>query len=127
MRIYGYCAIAGAIGLGLTATSGEAAAGRACVHTWAMPGEYRVSGNFRGQVETARARLSTGCRIHFDIPGVFSGRTITGGRDQCVSFSFKVEGQDGVFAAEWCEDYAIIPWNGEEIRAEVSRVRDRSD
>jgi len=97
----------------------DAQAARTCIFSWAVPGTYKVSGNFRGTTETASARLTNDCRVFFQVPGVFSGGPVRrSGR--CLRFSFKVEGKRRVFSARWCNTYGIVPWQGRSIRARVS-------
>jgi len=97
-----------------------AQAARKCVFNWAVPGTYKVSGNFRGTTEAASARLTNDCRVFFRVPGVFSGGPVRRS-GSCLKFSFKVEGQRRVFSARWCNTYGIVPWQGRNIRAQVSR------
>ncbi len=95
-------------------------AARKCVFSWAVPGTYKVSGNFRGSTEAASARLTSDCRVFFRVPGVFSGGPVRRS-GSCLKFSFKIEGQRRVFSARWCNTYGIVPWQGRNIRARVSR------
>ena len=108
-----------ALAIALPANSAQAA--RNCGYSWAVPGTYKVSGNFRGTVESATARLTTDCRAVLQIPGVFSGGVVrrSGG---CLAFSFKVEGEPRTVTARWCNTYGIIPWQGRSIRATVTRL-----
>lgn len=99
---------------------GTAHAARKCIFSWAVPGTYKVSGNFRGTIEAASARLTSDCRVIFRVPGVFSGGPVRRS-GKCLKFSFKVEGQRRVFSARWCNTYGIVPWQGRNIRARVSR------
>jgi hypothetical protein len=99
--------------------SDDAQAARVCIFNWAVPGTYKVSGNFRGTTETASARLTNDCRVFFQVPGVFSGGPVRRS-GSCLKFSFKVEGERSVFSARWCDTYGIVPWQGRNIRAEVS-------
>ena len=98
----------------------HAQAARTCIFSWAVPGTYKVSGNFRGATETAAARLTNDCRVFFQVPGVFSGGPVRRS-GSCLRFSFKVEGERRVFSARWCNTYGIVPWQGRNIRARVSR------
>jgi hypothetical protein len=81
-----------------------------------------VSGNFRGTTEAATARLTRDCRVFFQVPGVFSGGTVRRS-GSCLRFSFKVEGERRTFSARWCNSYGIVPWQGRNIRARVSRLK----
>ena len=116
-----WCLTAGAALAIFASTTGPAEAARSCGYGWAVPGTYKVSGNFRGTTESASARLTNDCRVILQIPGVFSGGGVSrsGG---CLLFRFKVEGEKGVFTARWCDSYGIVPWEGRKIRAAVSRV-----
>ena len=97
-----------------------------CGYSWAVPGQYTVVGDFRGRVERTRTRLSSNCRIHFTVPGVFSGGPVqkAGG---CLNFTFKVRNEPEAFSARWCDGYADIPWNGRVIRASVQLSRQQAD
>lgn len=109
------------LGSGLVSGANDAEAARNCGYAWAVPGTYRVSGDFRGTTESATAKLTNDCRVILQIPGVFSGGGVrrSGG---CLNFSFKVEGESGVFTARWCNSYGIVPWQGRNIRATVTRI-----
>ena len=92
-----------------------------CGHPWAVPGTYTITGNFRGKVEMAGARLTRDCRVVLQIPGVFSGAKVRkAGR--CLRFSFKVEGQQRAFNADWCGATGTVPWQGRNIQVSVTRV-----
>ncbi len=98
------------------------AAAKACIHSWAIPGTYVISGNFRGKVETAGARLTRDCRVIIRVPGVFSGRKVRkAGR--CLRFGFKVEGIKKAFSAKWCNKIGSLPWKGKIIRARIRLVK----
>ena len=99
---------------------GDAQAARKCIFSWAIPGTYKISGNFRGTTEAASARLTNDCRVFFRVPGVFSGGPVRRS-GKCLRFNFKVEGQRSVFSARWCNTYGIVPWQGRNIRARVTR------
>jgi hypothetical protein len=116
-----WCLTAGVATAILVATAGQAEAARTCGYGWALPGTYRISGDFRGTTEQASAKLTNDCRVILQIPGVFSGGGVSrsGG---CLLFRFKVEGEKGMFTARWCDSYGIVPWQGRDIRASVSRV-----
>ena len=109
-------------GLCLAALPQTASAAVNCGQQWAVPGEYYVSGNFRGHKEATVIRLSNNCRVHFQVPGVFSGGPVrvTG---QCVQFEFKVKGAPNPLQAEWCDDSGVVPWNGREIKVKVWQSR----
>ena len=109
-----------AFGLLLLPT-GEAAA-KACGQSWAVPGSYTISGNFRGKVESAGARLSRDCRVSIQVPGVFSNTRVRSAGN-CLSFRFKVEGVKKAFSAKWCNKIGIIPWKGRSIRARINFVK----
>ena len=101
--------VAGAIGLGLLAIPTEALAAKGCIHSWAVPGKYDITGSFRGDnPDVTTARLSPGCRVYFQIPGVSSGGAVKE-KGQCLAFSFKIEELNKILSAEWYNDYAIIP------------------
>ncbi len=96
-------------------------AAKSCGFGWAKPGKYKVSGNFRGRVESTSARLTSDCRVSLQIPGVFTGgRVKKSGR--CLRFALKIEGQRKVFFAKWCNSYGLVPWKGRNIRAEIKRI-----
>ena len=78
----------------------DRAEARPCIHSWAIPGTYTISGAFRGKVETAGAHLSRNCRVKIRVPGVFSGTKVTRA-GQCLKFSFKIEGIKTAFSAKW--------------------------
>ncbi len=111
-----------AVTLALSMAAGEAQAARNCGYGWAIPGTYRITGNFRGATESGAAKLTNDCRVILQIPGVFSGGSVrrSGG---CLLFSFKVEGETRVFTARWCNTYGIVPWQGRNIRASVTRIK----
>lgn len=115
-------ALAGA-GLVLAAMlPGDLLAANRCIFNWAQPGTYKLSGNFRGTIETATARLTHDCRVYFQVPGVFSGGSVRrSGR--CLKFRFKVEGEAKIFSARWCNTYGVVPWQGRKIRAAVTRTK----
>lgn len=108
----------------LAASSPPAAAASAqpCIYDWAVPGLYEISGNFRGTVESAGARLTSDCRVQLKIPGVFAGGLLRKA-GHCLAFSFKVEGKQQPFIARWCNTYGVVPWNGKQIRATIERRR----
>ena len=95
---------------------------RKCGHSWAIPGTYTITANFRGKVESANARLTRTCRITIRVPGVFSGSKVRrAGR--CLKFGFKVEGIRKAFTARWCNTVGYIPWKGKRIRARVRLIK----
>ncbi len=96
-------------------------AAKSCGFGWAKPGKYKVSGNFRGRVESTSARLTTDCRVSLQIPGVFTGGRVKRS-GKCLRFALKVEGQRKVFFAKWCNTYGLVPWKGKNIRAEIKRI-----
>lgn len=103
------------------ATAETAQAAKTCGFGWAKPGKYRISGNFRGQVESTSARLTNNCRISLQIPGVFSGGRVKRS-GKCLRFALKIEGERRAFFAKWCNTYGLIPWKGRTIRASVKRL-----
>lgn len=106
----------------VTMLPGDSLAANRCIFNWAQPGTYKLSGNFRGTVEAATARLTHDCRVYFQVPGVFSGGAVRrSGR--CLKFRFKVEGEAKIFSARWCNTYGVVPWQGQNIRAAVSRIK----
>ncbi len=101
---------------------GDLLAANRCIFNWAQPGTYKLSGNFRGTTEAATARLTHDCRVYFQVPGVFSGGSVRrSGR--CLKFRFKVEGEGKIFSARWCNTYGIVPWQGRDVRAAVTRLK----
>jgi hypothetical protein len=108
--------------LGLAGLAGGADAQPSCGPEWALPGEYYVSGNFRGRNESTVIRLSSSCRVHFQVPGVFSGGPVQAS-GECVRFSFKVRGEKRPLEARWCDDVGTVPWNGREIQVKVWQSR----
>jgi hypothetical protein len=103
------------------ATAETAQAAKTCGFGWAKPGKYIISGNFRGQVESASARLTNDCRISLQIPGVFSGSRLKRS-GKCLRFALKIEGERKVFFAKWCNTYGLVPWKGRTIRASIKRL-----
>lgn len=103
-------------------SASQTMAARNCGYGWAVPGTYRITGDFRGATESGTAQLTNDCRVILQIPGVFSGGGVrrSGG---CLLFSFKVEGEAGVFTARWCNTHGIVPWQGRNIRASVTRIK----
>jgi hypothetical protein len=97
-----------------------------CIHSWAEPGRYRIISNFEGQKQSMIANLSSGCRVTFTLPGVSTGGPVTKA-GKCLNFSFRVHRVKKIFVALWCENYAIIPLQGQKIRVGVSRSVERSD
>lgn len=101
---------------------GDLPAANRCIFNWAQPGTYKLSGDFRGTVETATARLTHDCRVFFQVPGVFSGGAVRrSGR--CLKFRFKVEGEAKVFSAKWCNTFGVVPWQGRDVKAAVTRIK----
>lgn len=103
-----------------------AAAADECVHAWAVPGTYTITGNFHGKVEAAGARLTRDCRVTIRVPGVFSGTKVRRA-GKCLRFNFKVEGVKKAFSAKWCNKVGYIPWKGKRIRARVDFVKRLAD
>ncbi len=98
-----------------------AIAAKTCIFSWAVPGTYKVAGNFRGTTEAATAKLTRNCRIVFQVPGVFSGGPVLRA-GSCLRFNFKVEGDNRTYSARWCNTYGVVPWQGRNIKAVVSRI-----
>lgn len=96
-------------------------AAKSCGFGWAKPGKYRVSGNFRGRVESTSARLTADCRVSLQIPGVFTGGRVKKS-GKCLRFALKVEGERKVFFAKWCNTYGLVPWKGRSIRAQIRPI-----
>lgn len=96
-------------------------AAKSCGFGWAKPGSYKVSGNFRGRVESTSARLTRDCRVSLRIPGVFTGGRVKKS-GKCLRFAMKVEGQRKVFFAKWCNSYGLVPWKGRNIRARITPI-----
>jgi len=110
-----------AVGLGGVLAPDAAQAGRACIHPWAQPGEYVIVGQFQGHRQSTIAWLTNNCRVYIDFPGVFTGGPVTKA-GKCVAFGFRVQGAPEVFAAQWCGQYALVPLEGETIRADVYKA-----
>lgn len=104
------------------ATAPAQAAAKGCVHAWAIPGTYTISGNFRGKVETAGARLTRDCRVSIRVPGVASNTRVKGA-GKCLRFRFKIDGVKKSLSAKWCNKVGYIPWNGKNIRAKIKLVK----
>jgi hypothetical protein len=103
----------------------ENASAADCGFPWAQPGKYKISASFRGKDESTNVFLGKDCRIIVQVPGVFTGGSVK--KDgKCLAFSFKVEGEKGVFQAKWCDDYGLVPWRGKTIRATVVPLFRRS-
>lgn len=100
----------------------DRAEAKGCVHSWAIPGIYTISGEFRGKVEAAGAHLTRDCRVSLRVPGVFSGTKVRRS-GKCLRFSFKIEGVKKAFSAKWCNTVGYIPWNGKNVRARVKLVK----
>ncbi len=96
-------------------------AAKSCGFDWAKPGKYQVSGNFRGRVESATARLTPDCRVSLQIPGVFSGGQVKRS-GKCLRFALKVQGERQVLFAKWCDSFGLVPWQGRNIRAQITRI-----
>ena len=100
----------------------DRAEAKACGHAWAIPGTYTISGDFRGKVEAAGAKLSRNCRVNIRVPGVFSGTKVRRAGN-CLKFGFKIQGIKQAFTAKWCNTVGVIPWEGRKIRAQVKLVK----
>ena len=96
-------------------------AAKSCGFDWAKPGKYQVSGNFRGTVESTTARLTPDCRVSLQIPGVFSGGQVKRSGN-CLRFALKVQGEQKVLFAKWCDSFGLVPWQGRNIRAQIKRI-----
>jgi hypothetical protein len=92
-----------------------------CGHEWARPGTYTISGNFRGKKETAGAEVTRDCRIQIKVPGVFTGGPIRSD-GKCVTFTFKVDKEPGLFKGRWCDATATVNWKGKRVQASIRRV-----
>ena len=90
-----------------------------CGQSWAKPGRYKISASFRGKNESTNAFLGKDCRIRLQVPGVFTGGKVSKS-GKCLKFSFKIEGETKAFVAKWCDDYGLVPWKAEIIRAEIT-------
>jgi hypothetical protein len=115
---------AGVVGVLLVASAQDALAAD-CGFDWAQPDKYKISASFRGKDESTNVFLGKDCRIIVQVPGVFTGGSVKK-NGQCLAFSFKVEGETGVFQAKWCDDYGLVPWQGKTIRATVEPLFRRS-
>jgi hypothetical protein len=116
--------VAGIVGAFLVAGAENALAAN-CGFDWAQPGKYKISASFRGKDESTNVFLGKDCRIIVQVPGVFTGGAVRK-HGKCLAFSFKVEGEKGVFQAKWCDDYSLVPWQGKTIRATVEPLFRRS-
>ena len=116
---------AGTLLCGLFLLPVEDAAARTCVHAWAVPGTYTISGNFRGKLEAAGARLTRDCRVTIRVPGVSSGTKVKRAGN-CLRFRFKIDGIKKSFSAKWCNKVTYIPWKGKRLRALVKLVKTKS-
>jgi hypothetical protein len=123
-RIASTVSAAGVVGVLLVASAQSAFAAN-CGFDWAQPGKYRISASFRGKDESTNVFLGKDCRIIVQVPGVFTGGSVKK-HGECLAFSFKVEGEKGVFQAKWCDDYGLVPWQGKTIRATVEPLFRRS-
>ena len=90
-----------------------------CGYSWAKSGKYKISASFRGKNESTNVFLSKDCRIRLQVPGVFTGGKVSKS-GKCLKFSFKIEGKAKAFVAKWCDDYGLVPWKDEIIRAEIT-------
>lgn len=97
-----------------------ASAANHCIHPWARPGTYIVSGKFRGSVESANIYLTNDCRVVIPLPGIFTGGRLARA-GHCLRFSFKVQGHKKVLTARWCDTYGVVPWGEQAIRIAVKR------
>lgn len=119
IRVNRVCAAAGFGMLVLAASGSSASAATGCLFDWARPGTYEVRGNFRGQVESANAKLTSDCRVMLQIPGVFAGGKVSRAGN-CLKFNFKVDWEKGkIFTARWCDGHGTVPWEGRNVRATV--------
>jgi hypothetical protein len=109
----------------LLAASAQSALAADCGFSWAQPGKYKISASFRGKNESTNVFLGKDCRVIVQVPGVFTGGKVKKS-GQCLAFSFKVEGEAGVFQAKWCDDYGLVPWQSKTIRATVTPLFRRS-
>jgi len=108
--------------LGLFLLPADKASAKSCGHAWAVPGTYTISGNFRGKIEAAGARLTRDCRVTIKVPGVSSGTKVKRA-GKCLRFRFKVDGVKKAFTARWCNKVTYIPWKGKRVRARVKLVK----
>ena len=111
-----------ALVFGLLLLPPNLAAAKSCGFAWAVPGTYTITGNFRGKIELAGARLTRDCRVTIKVPGVSSGTRVKKA-GSCLRFRFKVDGIKKVFTAKWCNKVTYIPWNGKSVRAVVKLVK----
>lgn len=116
------CAALAALILSILMLSANTVAAKTCGHSWAVPGTYTITANFRGSVESAGARLTRDCRVRIQVPGIYSGAKVTrSGR--CLRFRFKMEGVKRTYSARWCNTVGYIPWKGKRVRARVVLVK----
>ena len=107
--------------LGFSGTDHSAHAA-ACGATWAEPGTYKITGNFRGKRESAGAELTRDCRISLKIPGVYTGGPVKRS-GKCLRFTFKIDKEKRLFKGRWCDGFAVVNWKGKDVRAQVKAVR----
>lgn len=93
-----------------------------CGAVWAEPGTYKITGNFRGQSESAGAELTRDCRINLKIPGVYTGGRVKRA-GKCLRFTFKIDKEKKLFKGRWCDGFAVVDWKGKDVRAKVRAVR----
>jgi hypothetical protein len=103
----------------MAAASAQAAP---CGHSWAEPGTYKITGNFRGKTESAGAALTRDCRVDLKIPGVYTGGRVRKAGN-CLRFTFKIDEEKRLFRGRWCDGFAVVNWKGKDVRAEVKKVR----
>ena len=117
-RILGLAVIAA----GFSMPASDSAHAKSCGHSWAEPGTYKITGNFRGKTESAGASLTRDCKIDLKIPGVYTGGPVRRA-GKCLSFTFKIDDVKGLHKGRWCDDYAIVTWKGKDVRAKIRKVR----
>ncbi len=118
-----YLILAGVALVGLSFSgAGNVAQASACGATWAEPGTYKITGNFRGKKESAGAELTRDCRINLKIPGVYTGGPVKRS-GKCLRFTFKIDKEKKLFKGRWCNGFAVVDWKGKDIRAKVKAVR----
>jgi len=108
-------------GLSFSGTANVANAA-ACGATWAEPGTYKITGNFRGTKESAGAELTQDCRINLKIPGFYTGGPVKRS-GKCLRFTFKIDKEKRLFRGRWCKGFAVVDWKGKDVRAVVKSVR----
>ncbi len=110
----------------LGSASHPAAAARRCIFSWAVPGTYVITGEYRGSVQSANIYLTNNCKLIIPLPGVFTGGQLVRA-GQCLKFNLKVEHMKKAVTAHWCNTYGTVPLGKHIFRASVKRKLAPSD